>query len=155
VALPSAVTVASAAVVAVAAVGFVAVSQADVPETHPVVHGHPSTSTPHRTSAPRARRAPHRHRPRRDPVPNIPVEVFNDAGVRGLAAQTSTALEQAGWDVVGVANWYGAIPETTVYYPRGNKEPARRLARSLHAQRLRPSVAPMRFDRLTVILVHR
>jgi hypothetical protein len=93
------------------------------------------------------------HRPRRDPTPNIPVEVFNNAGIRGLAAQTSTALEQAGWNVVGVANWYGDIPRTTVYYPQGKKSAARELARSLHAQRLRPSVAPMKFDRLTVILV--
>jgi hypothetical protein len=153
VALPSAVTVASAAVVAVAAVGFVAVSQADVPPSRPVVHRHPSAVSPGPSPAKPTRRPA--HHPRRVPTPQVPVEVFNDAGIRGLAAQTSTTLEQAGWNVVGVANWYGVIPRTTVYYPPGERAPARRLARSLHAHRLRPSVAPMRFDRLTVILVHR
>jgi LytR cell envelope-related transcriptional attenuator len=151
--LPSAVTVASAAVVAVAAVGFVAVSQATEPAHHrAATPPHPTTTTHPPPPVPPSR--PARHRPRRAPTPRIPVEVFNNAGIRGLAAQTSTTLGEAGWNVVGVANWYGQIPQTTVYYPIGKKGAARELAKYLHARRLRPSVAPMRFDRLTVILVH-
>jgi hypothetical protein len=150
--LPSAVTVASAGLVAVAAVGFVAVSQATEPVHHQVASQTRPTTTAHPpVLVPRAR--PARHHPRRHPIPQVPVEVFNNAGIRGLAAETSTTLSQAGWNVIGVANWYGDIPRTTVYYPIGKKAPARQLARYLHARRLRPSVAPMRFDRLTVILV--
>lgn len=152
-ALPSAVTVASAGLVALGAVGFVAVSQATEPKHHlAATHPHPTTTTHPPVAVTPVR--PARHRPRRDPIPQVPVEVFNNAGIRGLAAQTSTSLDQAGWNVIGVANWYGDIPQTTVYYPMGKKAPARQLAKYLHARRLRPSVAPMRFDRLTVILVH-
>lgn len=150
--LPSAVTVASAGLVAVAAVGFVAVSQATEPVHHQVAtQTRPTTTARPPVLVPRIRPARH---PRRDPIPQVPVEVFNNAGIRGLAAQTSTTLSEAGWNVIGVANWYGDIPRSTVYYPIGKKAPARQLARYLHARRLRPSVAPMRFDRLTVILVH-
>jgi hypothetical protein len=153
VALPSAVTVASAGLVALAAIGFVAVSHATEPGHRlSATHTHPTATTRPPVAVKPVR--PARHRPRRDPTPQIPVEVFNNAGIRGLAAQTSTSLSQAGWNVVGVANWYGDIPQTTVYYPIDKKAPARQLARYLHARRLRPSVAPMRFDRLTVILVH-
>ena len=51
-----------------------------------------------------------------------------------------------------MANWYGHIPADTVYYPPHLRAAAKKLAHTLHITRLRPAVAPMQFDRLTVIL---
>ena len=48
---------------------------------------------------------------------------------------------------MGVDNWYGDIPASTVYYPDGLSADGHQLARELGI-----AVAPMRFDRLTVIL---
>ncbi len=80
------------------------------------------------------------------------VEVYNNSGVTGLAADRAAFLQGAGWNVSGTDNWYGAIPGTTVYYPAGYRSQATELAETLGITRLRPAVSPMQFDRLTVIL---
>ena len=41
------------------------------------------------------------------------VEVFNNSGIKGLAAGTAAKATQVGWAVVGEDNWYGVIPTTT------------------------------------------
>ncbi len=58
----------------------------------------------------------------------------------------------AGWNVVGSDNWVGTVPGSTVYYPPRLKQAGKLLARDLGIDRLKPAVAPMRLDRLTVIL---
>ena len=58
----------------------------------------------------------------------------------------------AGWQVVGADNWYGTIPSTTVYYPAKLERAAKLLALDLGVDRTAPAVAPMRMDRLTLIL---
>jgi LytR cell envelope-related transcriptional attenuator len=80
------------------------------------------------------------------------VEVYNNSIVTGLANETAAELQDAGWNVVGVDNWYGDIPDSTVYYPSRLHDVARLLAADLGITRLHSAVAPMRFDRLTVIL---
>jgi LytR cell envelope-related transcriptional attenuator len=80
------------------------------------------------------------------------VEVYNNSGISGLAGRTSRRASGAGWQVVGSDNWYGTIPASTVYYPARLQPQAKLLARDLGIERLRRSIAPMRFDRLTVIL---
>ncbi|MGZ4436380.1 MAG: LytR C-terminal domain-containing protein [Nocardioidaceae bacterium] len=80
------------------------------------------------------------------------VEVYNNSGIHGLADRTSRRASGAGWQVVGSDNWYGTISASTVYYPPRLASEARLLARDLGIHRLRPAIAPMRFDRLTVIL---
>ena len=80
------------------------------------------------------------------------VEVYNNSGISGLAGQTATRASDAGWQVVGSDNWYGTIPASTVYYPPRLEAAARLLGKDLRINRLRPAVAPMRLDRLTVIL---
>jgi hypothetical protein len=80
------------------------------------------------------------------------VEVYNNSGISGLAGSTAARAQGAGWQVVGSDNWYGTIPASTVYYPPRLHAAARLLGRDLGISRLRPAIAPMRGDRLTVIL---
>jgi len=96
-----------------------------------------------------------RRQKRAEPTPEVPqvyVEVYNNTSIDGLAASTAAELQDAGWQVVGVDNWYGDIPASTVYHPDGLTADAHQLADELGISRVRGAVAPMRFDRLTVIL---
>lgn len=101
-------------------------------------------------------RTPKPERPRRDNEPVEQrvayVEVYNNSGITGLAGETTAALQDMGWPVVATDNWYGEIPADTVYHPAGLTGQAELLADDLGVGRILPSVAPMRFDRLTVIL---
>jgi hypothetical protein len=80
------------------------------------------------------------------------VEIFNNSGITGLAGLTAEKATGAGWNVVGSDNWVGTVPGSTVYYPARLKPAGKLLARDLGIDRVKPSVAPMRLDRLTVIL---
>jgi hypothetical protein len=80
------------------------------------------------------------------------VEVYNNSGISGLASSTASRIAGAGWQVVGSDNWYGTIAASTVYYPDRLEEHAKLLAKDLGIQRLKPTISPMRGDRLTVIL---
>jgi LytR cell envelope-related transcriptional attenuator len=96
-----------------------------------------------------------RSTPRPEPTrgpPEVYIEVYNNTSISGLAATKAAELQDAGWQVVGVDNWYGDIPASTVYYPDGLREEARRLRAALGIGRIHVAVAPMKFDRLTVIL---
>jgi hypothetical protein len=84
--------------------------------------------------------------------PSAYVAVFNNSGITGLAGETASDLSTAGWKVLGTDNWYGSIPATTVYYPAKLKRQAELLAEEIGAERVRPAVEPMLFDRLTLIL---
>jgi hypothetical protein len=147
--LPSAVTVASLAIVVAAGVGYaVSASASDAnqaaPQVHRVVVHHPPATEHTVPSTP----APHVHHV----VPSTLVVVFNNTGVPGLAAQKATVLRNAGWNVAATDNWYGSIPADTVYYPPSLEAQAKQLAATLHITRLHAAVAPMQFDRLTVII---
>lgn len=85
-------------------------------------------------------------------VPRAYVEVYNNSAVTGLASTAAARVQGAGWKVVGTDNWYGNIPETTVYYPKRLERQAELLAADLDIGRTRPAVDPMRYDRLTLIL---
>lgn len=80
------------------------------------------------------------------------VEVFNNSGIKGLAATTAAKVTQIGWQVVGEDNWYGAIPASTVYYPERLKAAGKQLALDLGIGRTSPAVEPMKMDRLTIVL---
>jgi LytR cell envelope-related transcriptional attenuator len=98
------------------------------------------------------------HRDREKPVKPaldrsaVLVEVYNNSQVSGLAGQVATRAAHLGWQVVGSDNWYGTIPASTVYYPARLEKAGRQLALDLGIHRIMPAVAPMRLDRLTVIL---
>lgn len=80
------------------------------------------------------------------------VSVLNNSGIVGAARAFSAKVTAAGWSLGGIGNWTGSIVANTVYYPAGLQSQAEVLARDVGIQRIRPSVAPMRTDRLTIIL---
>lgn len=49
-------------------------------------------------------------------------------------------------------NWVGSVDTSTVYYGPKMKDAAALLAKDLGIKRIKPFLAPMRADRLTVIL---
>ena len=151
-AVPSSVTLGSLALVVTAGVGLVAASayahrdddarrncgRSDAPSRH-----RPSKTTAEAEEAEAAQAV--------EVVPDTLVVVYNNSGISGLAADKSALLQGAGWKVAGADNWYGDIPANTVYYPPELKADAQQLAKVLRIDRLKPAVAPMQFDRLTVI----
>jgi hypothetical protein len=147
--LPTAALLASACAVVVAAVGFVLSS-------HPADGGPAATiGTPGPAPTPVVTTSATPRPTKKAPVVrkgDIYVEVYNNSNVHGLAGRTATRAQQAGWNVVGSDNWYGTVDASTVYYPAKLHAAARALAADLGVQRLRPAIAPMRLDRLTVIL---
>lgn len=80
------------------------------------------------------------------------VEVYNNSNVTGLAGKTGTRAQNVGWKVVGTDNWYGTVDSSTVYYGPRLKAAGALLAGDLGIDKVKPAVAPMRLDRLTVIL---
>jgi hypothetical protein len=155
-AMPSAVTIGSLAFVLAAGVGYVVVSAASAdqgatPSVAPPTHSTQVTVTPSKPVATPDHSEPPAHR-KPDAVPHVLVVVFNNTGVSGLAEQKAAILQGAGWQVAATDNWYGDIPADTVYYPPALRKEAGQLAKVLHITRLHPAVAPMQFDRLTVII---
>jgi hypothetical protein len=159
-ALPSSITLGSVALVVAAGVGLVAIvsNGGDDPSPHKPIATHHEASAepdtqltlnPHKPSTSPAHHKPNKHLAA---TPKVFVEVYNNSGITGLAADTAQALDQAGWNVTATDNWYGNIPDNTVYYPDELRPQARQLAKTLDITRLRPAVSPMQFDRLTVIL---
>lgn len=166
IALSSPVALLSAGAVVVAGVAFVATGNRPAPAevTAPVAASPspvlrtktaPPLTAPTKSpqSQPKAKQKPDRKPPR--PVvrrDQTYVEVYNNSGISGLAGTTATRAQGAGWQVVGSDNWYGTIPASTVYFPPRLDAEARLLGKDLGIVRLQPAIAPMRFDRLTVIL---
>ncbi|MDQ0378866.1 LytR C-terminal domain-containing protein [Amycolatopsis thermophila] len=53
----------------------------------------------------------------------VPVRVYNNSTIHGLAARAADELRANGWNVVKVDNYsQGVIPTTTVYYTPGTDE---------------------------------
>jgi hypothetical protein len=150
--LPTRLMVFSVSAVALAGLAFVA-TQPDSPGTaSPAAVSQPRTTpsepapattvvpTPQPLATPAVKRA------------KIYVTVFNNSNVKGLAGKTATRAEHAGWNVVGTDNWYGTVDASTVYFPARLKAAGALLAKDLGIARVKPAIAPMRADRLTVIL---
>lgn len=111
-----------------------------------------SVSTP--KPSPTAKKSPSAT-PRTEPpsVPRPTVVVFNQTSRNGLAAAFAVRLEAAGWRVRAVDNWRGTVPQTTVYYPRGERRAAQALAAAFAGvDRIHPRVSGMPAKDLTVIL---
>ena len=80
------------------------------------------------------------------------IVIFNNSNVKGLAGRTATKAQTLTWNVVATDNWYGTVDATTVYYGKNMKAAAQALAKDLGIARVKPAIAPMQLDRLTVIL---
>lgn len=150
VAFPSPVVMLSVIAVAMAAVTFAATRQEAPTErvvTATPASASPTPSTPAATTPTRTKK----------PTPQVRrgevyVEVYNNSGIKGLAATTAARANEVGWAVVGEDNWYGAVPTSTVYHPPRLRAEARQLALDLGIKRTAQAVGAMKMDRLTVIL---
>ena len=154
VALSSPVALLSVGAVVIAGAAFVATSGHDEEPTRPAAAA-PTVTTPAATPTSAAPEpAVTKPKPKKQPVRRggTYVEVYNNSGISGLAGSTAARAQGAGWEVVGSDNWYGTIPASTVYYPARLHAQAKLLGKDLGISRLKPSIAPMRGDRLTVIL---
>jgi len=87
-----------------------------------------------------------------EPERTVPVSVFNNTSIRGLAAGFADQVQARGWTIGTVGDWNGQIPSNTVYVPAGLEEQGRLLADDMGIDRIRPAFDPMGTDRLTVIL---
>jgi len=160
--LPSLVTVVSLVIVAASLVAFFTVDSGPAGAGSPADVARPDRTGQLRDPVPRrsphspSERSAHQRpaRPARTPgtLSDAYVEVYNNSGVSGLAELTAARLQDIGWQVVATDDWYGNIPENTVYYPPELKDQATELANDLNIRRTWPAVSPMKFDRLTVIL---
>lgn len=157
-AMSSPVALLSVGAVVLAGAAFVATSgHEDEPATRPAAAARPATATatPAPTPTSTAPAPVVKKKPTKRPVVRrggTYVEVYNNSGISGLAGSTAARAQGAGWEVVGSDNWYGTIPASTVYYPARLHAQAKLLGKDLGISRLKPSIAPMRGDRLTVIL---
>ena len=154
VALSTPLALLSAAAVVLAGAAFVATNGQR--QEQPAQVSAPVTSSATPTPVATARKPVIKKKPvKKKPVVNrgeTYVEVFNNSGISGLAGSTAARAQGAGWQVIGSDNWYGTIDASTVYYPPQLKAAAAMLAKDLGIGRIKPAIAPMRFDRLTVIL---
>jgi hypothetical protein len=152
-ALSSPLALLSAAAVVLAGIAFFSTNEKQrVVTTQVDATVDPVGLAPARTAPVQTLRAKHHHKKPVVRRSTTYVEVYNNSGISGLAGRTATRAAGAGWQVVGSDNWYGTIPSSTVYYPARLLPAARLLARDLGIHRLMPAIAPMRGDRLTVIL---
>ncbi len=160
VAVSSSLALLSAAAVLVAGAAFVATSPArhEVPArvSAPATGATTAAATPTRSAATPDKA---KKKPKKAAKPVVHrgetyVEVFNNSGISGLAASVAARAQGAGWQVVGADNWYGVVDASTVYYPDRLRPQAELLAKDLGISRVKPVVAPMRGDRLSVILTN-
>ena len=148
VALPSPLVMLSVIAVAMAGIAFVS-TRSDQGDRSLETVSQPETSAPPTSAPPVVTKHPKRPVIKRN---EVNVEVYNNSGVKGLAGRTATKASTVGWNVVGSDNWLGTIPAPTIYYGPRLEAAAKLLGKDLRISRIRPAVAPMRPDRLTVIL---
>jgi hypothetical protein len=150
--LPTRLMVFSVSVVALAGLVFVATQPDNGPDT-----ASPAASRPTATPSAKPTSVPVAPTPAPKAAPTVKrgkvyVTVFNNSNITGLAGKTATRAQRAGWNVVGTDNWYGTVDASTVYFPARLKAAGALLAKDLGIARVKPAIAPMRADRLTVIL---
>jgi hypothetical protein len=158
--LPSPVVLLSIVAVALAAIAFVA-TRGDGPVERDI-SATKAAATPTATADPSDAASDPAAPPTEDekpaPAPVVrgdhSVVVFNNTAIRGLAGRVAEKVKAAGWKVGAADNWYGTVPATTVYFPKGKKAVAQQLALDLGIARVQPADADsdMSDTNLTVIL---
>lgn len=159
--LPSPVVLLSIVAVALAAIAFVATrgdqpAERDISATKAAATPSPDAGDATDPDASSPSEAPTEDKPAPPPVVrgDHAVAVFNNTAIRGLAGRVSEKVEDAGWKVAAADNWYGTVPATTVYFPKGKKAVARQLALDLGIARVLPADidSDMSDTNLTLIL---
>lgn len=154
--LPSPVVLLSILAVALAAIAFVATrggepTERDISATTAAATPSESATSDAATETPTVD-----EKPKPPPVKRAQhsVVVFNNTSTTGLAGRVSAKVEAAGWKVAAADNWYGTVPATTVYYPKGKKAAAQLLALDLGVPRVQPADidSDMSSTHLTLIL---
>jgi len=158
--LPSPVVLLSVVAVVLAAVAFVATRGEEPVERD--ISATKAAATPSAEAADEPTDAEPSATPTQEEKPAPPpvvrgehsVVVFNNTAIRGLAARVSERVSSAGWKVAATDNWYGTVPATTVYFPKGKKAAARLLALDLGVARVLPADtdSDMSDTNLTIIL---
>lgn len=82
----------------------------------------------------------------------IRVEVLNGTGQRGLARRGTTAMRDAGFDVVSTGNYAERIDSSLVIIRTGNAEWAKLAVRALGAARTEVRADSSRYVDLTIVL---
>lgn len=156
VAFPSPVVMLSVVAVAMAGLAYVATQGEEPTEREVTTVSLPDDPTSSTTRQPQATPEPAPVVKKAEPPVQrgkVYVEVYNNSGITGLAGEVAAKADRAGWSVVGADNWYGSIPESTVYFPKRLEREGRLLARDLGISRTRPAIpGSMQLDRLTVVL---
>lgn len=164
--LPSPVVLLSVVAVILAAVAFVATrgdepAERDISATKAAATPTDTDSTdageePSDDSSATAETPPAEEKPTAKPVNRADhaVVVFNNTQIAGLASRVGEKVKEAGWQVAAADNWYGTVPATTVYFPKGKKEAAQLLALDLGVARIKPADtdSDMSDTNLTLIL---
>lgn len=83
---------------------------------------------------------------------SVPVSVYNQVGIGGLARRVAGQVQALGWPVGAVADWRGGVPQDTIYFPPGRQGEAQLLGRDLGIGRIMPAIANMSTSNLTVVL---
>lgn len=86
---------------------------------------------------------------------SVPVRVYNNSTVKGLAGRAADDLRAQGWQVASVGNYAkGVIPATTVYYrPGTDEEAAARTIGSVFGMRVEPRFAGIEDSGAGVIVI--
>jgi hypothetical protein len=82
----------------------------------------------------------------------IRVEVLNGTGVRGLARRGTTAMRDAGFDVVGTGNWEAKADSSIVLVRTGHMEWGALAAKALGGARIEARPDSSRYVDLTIVL---
>ncbi len=86
-------------------------------------------------------------------APRGAVVIFNQTYKPSLADGLKRELVAGGWTVSAVDRWNGAVPLTTVYYPKGMELQARALMAAFPSiGRIKPAFGGIPTDKLTVII---
>ncbi len=82
----------------------------------------------------------------------IRVEVLNGTGRRGLARRGTTAMRDAGFDVVGTGNWDATADSSLVLVRTGHMDWGALAAKALGAARIEARPDSSRYVDLTIVL---
>lgn len=112
-----------------------------------------STTPPSSTSSSASSSSASTAGPTATTAPRPALDVLNDSRVTGLAARAAATFRSAGWDVTSTGNFHGTdVPETTIFYPDGDKTAADQLAAQFGIRRLAPASSGLSQTHLTVAL---
>ncbi|MEI6365361.1 MAG: LytR C-terminal domain-containing protein [Actinomycetes bacterium] len=89
-------------------------------------------------------------------APKRPVVILNGTTTIGLAAAYRLKVTRAGWNVVSIGNWTrSSVSATTIFYPSGFKDSAKRLTDDLSGTQLtREALSGMSSTQLTIVVAN-